>query len=248
MHQFSRMELLIGKESLEKLKQSKVAVFGIGGVGSFAVEGLVRAGLGSLVLIDHDYVNITNINRQIHSNINPEVKVSTYQVFFSEANAEILVQADYDYIVDAIDTVSCKIELILAAKKMGVPIISSMGAGNKLDPSKFRVSDIFSTSVCPLAKVTRRELKKRGIESLKVIYSTEKPVKSKTNRFCVDNEDEQYGQYGQCHENINRQYHKNTIGSISFVPSVAGLIIAGEVVKDLIGYDEEDKNYKHCEL
>jgi tRNA A37 threonylcarbamoyladenosine dehydratase len=266
MHQFSRMELLIGKESLEKLKQSKVAVFGIGGVGSFAVEGLVRAGLGSLVLIDHDYVNITNINRQIHStistigrpkvevmrerilDINPEVKVSTYQVFFSEANAEILVQADYDYIVDAIDTVSCKIELILAAKKMGVPIISSMGAGNKLDPSKFRVSDIFSTSVCPLAKVTRRELKKRGIESLKVIYSTEKPVKSKTNRFCVDNEDEQYGQYGQCHENINRQYHKNTIGSISFVPSVAGLIIAGEVVKDLIGYDEEDKNYKHCEL
>ncbi len=258
MHQFSRMELLIGKEGLEKLKGSRVAVFGIGGVGSFAVEGLVRAGVGSLVLIDHDCVDITNINRQIHStistigrpkvevmrerilDINPEVKVTTYQVFFSEANAEILVQADYDYIVDAIDTVSSKTELILVAKKIGIPIISSMGAGNKIDPLKFTVSDIYSTSVCPLSKVMRKELKRRGIESLKVVYSTEKPIKAKIKYQYGKNDEDSENEDGQYHGSISRQYGENTnrniIGSISFVPSVAGLIIAGEVVKDLLKY------------
>lgn len=253
MHQFSRTELLIGKDGMDKLKQSKVAVFGIGGVGSFVIEGLVRAGVGSLVLIDHDYISITNINRQIHSamstigrpkvevmkerilDINPEIKVTTHQVFFSEANTEMLILADYDYIVDAIDTVTSKTELILAAKKTGIPIISSMGAGNKLDPLKFTVADIYSTSVCPLAKIMRRELKRRGIDSLKVVYSTEKPIKTKTKCCSADNEDEQY------FWNINGQNHKNIIGSVSFVPSVAGLIIAGEVVKDLIVY-AGDKN------
>jgi len=256
MHQFSRTELLIGKEGLDKLRQSKVAVFGIGGVGSFAAEGLARAGIGSLALIDHDYVNITNINRQIHSTIStigkPKVEVMrerildinsganvvAYQTFLSADNAAELIQTEYDYIVDAIDTVSSKIELILKAKKMGIPIISSMGAGNKLDPLKFTVSDIFNTSVCPLAKIMRRELKTRGIESLKVVYSTEKPIKVTGKYSDVENEDGQYHGYinGQCHEKINGQCYRNTIGSLSFVPSVAGLIIAGEVVKDLIGY------------
>lgn len=230
MHQFSRTEMLIGKEGLEKLKQSKVAVFGIGGVGSFAVEGLVRAGVGSILLIDSDCVDITNINRQIHStmstigrpkvevmkerilDINPMAQVYAYQKFFTGINAHEMIQSDYSYIVDAIDTIPSKVELIVTAKKMGIPIISSMGAGNKLDPSKFAVSDIYSTSVCPFARIMRRELKKRGIESLKVVYSTEKPIKVTDNGTNA----------------------RKVPGSISFVPSVAGLIIAGEVVKDLI--------------
>lgn len=250
MCQFSRTELLIGKEGMEKLNHSKVAVFGIGGVGSFAVEALARAGVGSLILVDYDYIDITNINRQIHStrstigrpkvevmaerisDINPEVIVDVYRAFFSGNNASELIQTDYDYIVDAIDTVSSKIELITAAKKLGIPIISSMGTGNKLDPTKLKVSDIFSTSVCPLARIMRKELKKRDIKSLKVVYSTEKPVKVKTeyqyDKICEDYED-----YEDI-ENRAEQQRRNIIGSISFVPSTAGLLIAGEVVKDLL--------------
>lgn len=227
MHRFSRTELLIGREGLKKLERSKIAVFGIGGVGSYAVEGLARAGVGSLVLIDHDHIDITNINRQIHSitttlgrskvevmaervlDIDPRIKTITHQVFLREDNVSELINADLDYIVDAIDTVASKVRLILAATEMKIPIISSMGAGNRLDPLKFQISDIYNTSVCPLAKIMRKELKKKGIESLKVVYSTEKPVKIEGKT--------------------------KTIGSISYVPSVAGLIMAGEVIKYITG-------------
>jgi tRNA A37 threonylcarbamoyladenosine dehydratase len=226
MHQFIKTELLIGKKGFEKLKNSKVAIFGVGGVGSFVIEGLARSGVGSFVLIDHDNIDITNINRQIHSyinnigeakvdvmkkrilDINPQANIDTYNTFFSKENSAGLIKKDYDYIVDAIDTVPCKIELILLAKEMGLKIISSMGAGNKLDPLKFKIADIFDTSVCPLARVIRKELKKRDVKSLKVVYSTESPIKSQ-------------GGIG-------------VVGSVSFVPSVMGMIIAGEVIKDLV--------------
>ncbi|SHE83700.1 tRNA threonylcarbamoyladenosine dehydratase [Caloramator proteoclasticus] len=231
---FSRTELLIGREALEKLKNSKVAVFGVGGVGSFAVEALARGGVGSLVLIDKDDICITNINRQIHAttktvgrpkvevmaerikDINPSCQVITYKTFYNKDTAEELLKDDYDYVIDAIDTVSSKIDLVVRCKEKNIPIISSMGAGNKLDPTKFEVSDIYKTSVCPLAKVMRSELKKRGVKDLKVVYSRETPIRRNNN------------------EQIEEKQRKQIPASISFVPSVVGLIIAGEVIKDII--------------
>ena len=231
LEEFTRTELLIGREGIEKLKNAKVAIFGIGGVGSFVVEGLVRAGVGNFILVDNDQVSITNINRQIIAtrdtigkhkvevakmrilSINPDAKVEIYNEFFMP-NSKDFFYDDTSYIVDAIDTITAKIELVVRANRLNIPIISSMGTGNKLEPTKFEVSDIYKTSVCPLAKVMRKELKSRGIEKLKVVYSKEEPIKIK---------------------NIyDDKVRKNIPGSISFVPSVAGLIIAGEVVKDLI--------------
>lgn len=233
LNQFSRTELLIGKENIEKLNKSKVAIFGIGGVGSFVVEGLARAGIGNFVLIDHDIVSETNINRQIIATtktigmskvevarerileINPDAKVEIIKEFFMPDSKKILDNS-IDYIVDAIDTVTAKIELVQRANKLNIPIISSMGTGNKLDPTRFEVTDIYKTSVCPLAKVMRKELKQRGIKKLKVLYSKEEPIKIKQI------------------SSQNQETKKQVPGSISFVPSVAGLIIAGEVVKNLI--------------
>lgn len=249
LNEFSRTELLIGKEALEKLAQSTVAVFGIGGVGTFAVEGLVRSGIGKLVLIDDDCICLTNINRQIHATqktigkpkvevmkerileINPRVEVITRQTFYRPEYASELVTLDYDYIIDAIDTVTAKIDLILNAKRLNIPIISCMGAGNKLDPGRFQIADIYDTSVCPLAKVMRRELRKRGVDALKVVYSQEVPIDPREN------------EENSCHPNCirppeaarNDEMRRGPIpGSIAFVTSVAGLLMAGEVVKDLI--------------
>lgn len=247
LHQFSRTELLIGEAALDKLKQSKVAVFGIGGVGSYTVEGLVRSGVGKLVLIDDDCVCLTNINRQLLATrktvgkakvevmkerileINPEVEVTIFQKFYMPDTADELIFDDYDYIVDAIDTVTGKIDLIQKAKAKNIPIISCMGAGNKLDPTKFEVADIYKTSVCPLAKVMRKELKKRGINALKVVYSKELPIipKETEGSSCATGCICPSGTTRKC--TIRRQIP----GSISFVPSVAGLIIAGEVIKDI---------------
>ena len=225
LNQFSRTELLIGEEGIEKLQNSKVAVFGIGGVGSFVVEGLARAGIGKLLLVDNDTIDITNINRQIHANINtvgknkvdvmkerilsinPEVEVDVSTEFFMPGSK--LLDNSLGYIVDAIDTVTGKIELVCKANELNIPIISAMGTGNKLDSTKFEVVDIYKTSVCPLAKVMRKELRSRGIEKLKVVYSKEEPIKPNDGDY-------------------------KTPASISFVPSVAGLIIAGEVIKDII--------------
>ena len=237
---YSRTEKLIGKENLDKLKKSKIAVFGIGGVGSFVVEGLARAGIGKLILVDKDEISISNINRQIHAtyetigkdkvevmkqrilSINPEIEVKAWKEFFMpECNLPIM-EEDVDYIVDAIDTVSAKIALIELAKKMNIPIISAMGTGNKLDPTKFEITDIYKTTICPLAKVMRKELRKRGIDKLKVIYSKEEPIKL---------------------EESEKENGKVIPGSISFVPSVAGLMIAGEVIKDIIK-EKEEKNVK----
>ncbi len=234
LHSFSRTELIIGTENLNKLKKSKVAVFGIGGVGTFAVEGLARSGIEHFVLIDSDDVDITNINRQIHAfrntvgepkvelmkkrilNINPIANVKTHKLLYNSDTSEGLLSQDYDYVVDAIDMVSAKLDLIEKCTKREINIVSSMGAGNKIDPTKFEVTDIFKTSICPLAKVIRKELRKRGVERLKVVYSKEEPIKPK---------------------NLNLEYEntrKNSPGSMSFVPSVAGLIIASVVVRDLI--------------
>ena len=228
LNQFSRTELLIGKDGVEKLKKAKVAVFGIGGVGSYVVEALARAGIGNFILVDNDEVCESNINRQIIATtktvgrdkvevakerileINPEANVKIHKVFFMLETQGILDDT-VDYIADTIDTVTAKIELIVRANKLSIPIISCMGTGNKLDPTKFEVEDIYKTTVCPLAKVIRKELRKRGIEKLKVLYSKEEPIKLKNS---MD-------------ENIKKQIP----GSISFVPSVAGLIIAGEVIK-----------------
>jgi tRNA A37 threonylcarbamoyladenosine dehydratase len=248
LNEFSRTELLIGKEAMDKLAQSTVAVFGIGGVGTFAVEGLARSGIGKLVLIDDDCICLTNINRQIHAtrktvgkpkvevmkerilDINPKAEVITHQTFYMPECASQLVTNDYDYIIDAIDTVTAKIDLIFNAKQQNIPIISCMGAGNKLDPTRFEIADIYNTSVCPLAKVMRKELRKRGVNDLKVVYSKEEPIKpiefnestGHINCICPK------GSARTC--TIRRQIP----GSIAFVPSVAGLLMAGEVVKDLI--------------
>lgn len=228
--EFSRTELLIGRQALEKLSKSRVAIFGIGGVGSFVVEGLARGGIGNFVLVDSDNVHITNINRQIiatHNTlgrpkvevakkrileINPNAQVEIYNAFYSSDNSAQLIQKDYNYVVDAIDSVSSKINLILKSKEMNIPIISCMGMGNKLDPTMIEVTDIYKTSICPLSKIIRKEMRKNGINSLKVVFSKEKPVRV-LDKF-----------------NSKRQIP----GSVSFVPSVAGLIIAGEVIKDLI--------------
>ena len=234
----SRTEILLGSEAMERLGKSHVAVFGIGGVGGHAAEALARSGVGALDLIDHDTVSITNINRQavaLHStlgrakvevmkerilDINPEIKVTAYQCFYLPETAEKFDFTQYDYIVDCIDTVTGKLQLVEAAKKAGVPIICSMGAGNKLDPTGFLVADISKTSVCPLAKVMRRELKKRQITGVKVVYSKEEPVLHKV----------QTREQIQAKENTER---KVLPGSCAFVPSVVGLILASEVVKDI---------------
>lgn len=232
-NQWIRTELLLGEEAVEQLKKSHVAVFGVGGVGGYVVEALARTGVGTFDLIDSDTVSVSNINRQIiatHSTvgkvkvevmkdrileINPEAKVNIHKCFFLPENAGEFDFSRYSYVVDAVDTVTAKIELVMQARKAGVPIISSMGAGNKLDPTKFEVTDIYKTSVCPLAKVMRKELKKRGVKNLKVVYSTEKTLQPGVDLS---------GEEGR----------RAVPGSVAFVPSVAGLIAAGEVIKDLI--------------
>lgn len=231
LEKFSRTELLIGKNAVEKLASSRVAVFGVGGVGGYVVEALVRSGVGTLDLIDNDDVSISNINRQIIATtktvgrskvevakeraleINPNVKVNVYQMFYTSETSGQFDFSQYDYVVDAIDTVVGKLSLVEKSKSAGVPIICAMGAGNKLDPTMFEVADISQTSVCPLARVMRTELKKRNISDVKVVYSKEIPQKS---------------------DLIDEKTGKSVPGSISFVPSVVGLIIAGEVIKDLI--------------
>ncbi len=223
-NQYTRTIAVLGETAIDKLKKCRVAVFGVGGVGSYVVEALARAGVGAIDLIDNDKFNVTNINRQLYAthktigqykvdvaserilDINPECVVTVHKMFYLSENADTLDLSQYDYIVDAIDTVAAKIELIVRADKCGVNIISSMGTGNKLHPEMFEIADIYKTSVCPLAKVMRTRLKKEGIKKLKVVYSKEEPI---TN---VD----------------------NIIGSVPFVPSVAGLILAGEVVKDIV--------------
>ncbi|MCI5640541.1 MAG: tRNA threonylcarbamoyladenosine dehydratase [Lachnospiraceae bacterium] len=247
--QFSRTELLLGKEAMERLKNARVAVFGVGGVGGYVCEALVRSGVGSFDLIDDDKVCLTNLNRQIIATrktvgqykievmrdrileINPDAKVQMHRCFFLPENADEFPFEEYDYVVDAVDTVTAKISIIMKAQELGIPVISSMGAGNKLDASMFRVADIYKTKVCPLAKVMRRELKKRGVKKLKVVYSEEQPtrpiedmaISCRTNCICPP------GAKHKCTE------RRDIPGSVAFVPSVAGLIIAGEVVKDLSG-------------
>lgn len=248
LNRFSRTELLIGDEAMQKLNASRVAVFGVGGVGGYTVEALVRSGIGAIDIIDDDKVCLTNINRQIIAttdtigkykvdvaeerikSINPDCKVYKHQTFYSNETANEFDFSKYDYVVDAIDTVTGKIELVMQADKAKTPIICSMGAGNKLDPTAFEVADIYKTSVCPLARVMRHELKKRGIKKLKVVYSKEKPItpvddmaiSCKTNCICPP------GTERKCTQ------RRQVPGSTAFVPSVAGLIIAGEVIKDLI--------------
>ena len=237
INEFSRTELLLGADGMEKLKRARVAVFGIGGVGGYAVEALARAGIGALDLIDNDVISLTNINRQIialHStvglpktdvmaarvrDINPECEVRTYQTFYSPDTAEQFDFAQYDYIIDAIDTVTGKLALAVNAQKANTPIISSMGTGNKLDPTAFTVTDIYKTSFCPLARIMRKELRKRGIERLKVVYSQEEALTP---------------------EGVTEelpQGRRSIPGSVSFVPSAAGLILAGEVIKDIVKRD-----------
>lgn len=247
LNQFSRTELLIGKEAIEKLNKAKVAIFGIGGVGSFVVEGLVRAGVENFILVDDDKICLTNLNRQLIATrktvgrfkvevakerileINPNAKVETYQEFFMPESEEILDET-VDYIIDCVDTVTAKIELVIRANKLNIPIISSMGTGNKLDPTRFEVTDIYQTSICPLAKVMRKELRTRGIKSLKVIYSKEEPIKLDDTMACS------FKNGCICPPGTKRKctVRNQVPGSISFVPSVAGLILAGEVIKDII--------------
>lgn len=238
----SRTEKLIGKENIEKLAAASVAVFGIGGVGGFTVEALARSGIGHIELIDHDTVAGSNLNRQIIAtydtvgrdkvdvmkerilSINPDAEVVVHKCFFLPENKDEFDFSKYSYVVDAVDTVTAKIAIIEEAKKAGVPVISSMGTGNKLDPTKFEVADISKTSVCPLAKVMRRELKKRGISHVKVVYSKEEALTP------IENEDTILS-LGKTEETVGRK--KAAPASIAFVPSVAGLIIAGEVIKDI---------------
>ena len=247
LNQFSRTELLFGKEAMEKLEGSRVAVFGIGGVGGYAVEALARSGVGELDLIDDDKVCLTNINRQIIAtrstvgkykvdvaeqrvkDINPNIKVNTYKCFYMPDTADQFDFTQYDYVIDAIDTVTGKLELIKCADAVNVPIISSMGAGNKLDPTAFKVADIYSTSVCPLAKVMRRELRKLGIKKLKVVYSEEMPIRP------IEDMAISCRQHCICPPGTARKCtaRRDIPGSTAFVPSVVGLIVAGEVIKDL---------------
>ena len=246
-NQFSRSELLIGKEGIEKLHKSRVAIFGIGGVGGYTVDALVRSGVEQIDLIDDDKVCLTNLNRQLIATrktvgkdkvdimrerileINPKVTVNVYKTFFLPENADTFPFEEYDYVVDAIDTVTGKIELVMKANEAKIPIICSMGAGNKLDPTAFEVADIYKTSVCPLARVMRTELRKRGVKKLKVVYSKEKPITPiedmsiSCRAHCVCPP----GAARKCTE------RKQIPGSTAFVPSVVGLIIAGEVIKDL---------------
>lgn len=241
--QFSRTQLLLGEAAMDKLKNARVAVFGIGGVGGYVCEALVRSGVGAFDLIDSDTVSITNINRQIIATdktvgqyktevmqnrmkeINPDVEVRLHNCFFLPENGDEFPFSEYDYVVDAVDTVAAKIELVMKCKQKNVPIISSMGAGNKLEASAFKVSDIYKTRMCPLAKVMRYELKKRGVKKLKVVYSEEKPIRILDDKAVS--------------EEKNGVGKRSIPGSVAFVPSVAGLIIAGEVIKDLTGLSGE---------
>ncbi|MGB4659557.1 MAG: tRNA threonylcarbamoyladenosine dehydratase [Mobilitalea sp.] len=264
-NQFSRTERLLGHTAMEKLQNARVAIFGIGGVGGYVVEALARSGVGSIDLIDDDKVCLSNLNRQIIAtmdtigrykvdvmkerilSINPEAIVKTYQCFFSAETADQFDFSEYDYVVDAIDTVSAKIELILRSQEKQTPIISCMGAGNKLDPTRFEIADIYKTSVCPLAKVMRKELKARGVKKLKVLYSQELPLHPLPDNIEMSEDDEiaiqaervldtpeldpRTGQAVERKGSPKRQ----TPGSISFVPPAAGLVIAGEVIRDLSG-------------
>ena len=239
-NQFTRTELLLGADAMEKLRGSRVVIFGVGGVGGYVTEALARSGVGAFELVDRDVVSVTNLNRQIIAtwktigrdktevmaeriaDINPEAQVTLRKCFFLPETADLFDFSRYDYVVDAVDTVTAKIEIILRAQQAGVPVISSMGAGNKLDPSKFEVADIYKTSVDPLARVMRRELKKRGVRKLKVVYSKEEPMKP-LGRIEADPE----------------AGRKDVPGSSAFTPSAAGLLIASEVVKDLIGFGRQ---------
>ena len=247
LNQFSRTQLLLGQESMDLLANATVAVFGIGGVGGYTVEALARSGVGHFVLVDDDKVCLTNINRQIIAtrssvgkykvdvmkerilDINPKAEVEVYKCFYLPENAHEFDFSEYDYVVDAVDTVTAKLEIIMRAKECNVPVISCMGAGNKLDPTQFEVADIYKTSVCPLARVMRRELKKCGVKKLKVVYSKEQPtrpiedmsISCRSHCVCPP---------GTVHKCTER---RDIPGSIAFVPSVAGLILAGEVIKDL---------------
>lgn len=238
--ELSRTAMLIGEKALARLAAARVAVFGVGGVGSFTVEALARVGVGHLSLIDDDVVARSNINRQLHATtetigryktqlmaervraINPLAVITTRETFCMPENTEELLPAEYDYVVDAIDTVSAKLAIVERARLLQIPVISAMGAGNKLDPTQFEIADIFETSVCPLCRVMRRELKRRGIPALKVVYSQEKP----------------HTPHGIPQESAGTHQKRQTPGSISFVPSVAGLILAGEVVRDLCALTE----------
>lgn len=249
LNQFSRTQLLLGESAMQEIANKRVAVFGIGGVGGYACEALVRSGIGAFDLIDDDKVCLTNLNRQIIATrktvgkyktevmkermleINPNVDVRIHNCFFLPENADKFPFDEYDYIIDAVDTVTAKISIIMKANELGIPVISSMGAGNKLDPTAFMVADIYKTRVCPLAKVMRRELKKRGVKKLKVVYSEEQPtrpiedmsISCRTNCICPP------GAEHKCTE------RRDIPGSVAFVPSVVGLIIAGEVIKDIAG-------------
>jgi len=245
---FSRTELLLGKEAVERLKNKRVIVFGVGGVGGYVCEVLARTGVGSIDLVDNDTVNESNINRQIIAtrktigrykvdvmaerinDINPECRVNAHRMFFLPENSHEFDFREYDYVVDAVDTVTAKIQIIAACNEAGTPVLSSMGAGNKLDPTKFQVADIYKTSIDPLARVMRRELKKRGIKKLKVVFSTELPVKPKENVEKTPEEQESHASS----ESASGAFKKAVPGSVAFVPSVAGMIIGGEVIKDLI--------------
>ena len=237
MDPFSRTGLLLGSAAMEKLKNARVAVFGLGGVGGYAAEALVRSGVGALDFIDHDTLSLTNINRQILAthdtvgmpkaeaakqralSINPELRATAWNLFYGPDTAHLFDFTQYDYVIDAIDTVTGKLALVKAAQDAGVPILSSMGTGNKLDPTRFQIADISQTSVCPLARIMRKECRKRGIEKLKVLFSTEDPIPSDPEAVCTEELPEG---------------RRALPGSVAFVPSVAGLIIAGEVIKDLI--------------
>lgn len=253
LNQFSRTSLLFGVESIEKLHNMRVAVFGIGGVGGYVCEALVRSGVGAFDLVDDDKVCLTNLNRQIIAtretvgkykvdvmkdrilSINPKADVRIHKCFFLPENADDFPFEEYDYVVDAVDTVTAKLEIIMRAKQFGVPVISAMGAGNKLDASRFKVADIYQTTMDPLAKVMRRELKKRGVKKLKVVFSDEKPtrpvedmgISCRTNCICPP---------GAAHKCTER---RDIPGSTAFVPAVAGLIMAGEIIKDLTGVREQ---------
>ncbi len=249
LNQFSRSELLFGPEGMERLYRARVAVFGIGGVGGYAVEALARSGIGTLDLIDDDRVCLTNLNRQLHAtrstvgqykvdaaearilDINPKAKVNKYKTFYSPETAEQFDFRQYDYVIDAIDTVTGKLALVQQAREAGVPIISCMGAGNKLDPTALEVADIYETSICPLARVMRRELKKRGIPSLRVVYSKEPPLTPREDMAasCRENCICPPGTARKCTQ------RRQVPGSNAFVPAAAGLILAGEVVRELTG-------------
>ena len=250
--QFSRTEMLLGKEAVDKLSEKKVAIFGVGGVGGYVCEALVRTGIGHFVLVDNDKVSLTNLNRQIialHStigrykvdvmkermlDINPQAEIETYKCFFLPENADSFPFETYDYVVDAIDTVTAKLEIVSRCTASGVPVISSMGTGNKLDPTRFCITDINKTTICPLAKVMRQELRKRGIKRLKVVFSDEMPlhpIEEVAEQVRLDSEADR-------EQEPTNTRRRDIPGSAAFVPAAAGLVLASEVVKDLIGgYD-----------